>query len=147
MRISETLASASELALETVKAENPDARKFIDRHSARLQRAALASTDSRSKGPPDLKKIKQALRAELSKIEDKKVELAWLKDANVHPVQQPEPNQPDTDHSIALALYTALFVVVILAVVAFLPVLTTKTGGGLYHEQLVNSLAVKLRSR
>lgn len=146
VKISEALNSASRQALGVVQKENPEAAKFLTRNQSRLQ-GAISSTlkDTEAKGsPPDLTKIDANLRGELSQLKDRKLEFAWLKGTSGG-TGASEPNQPDTDHSIAVIPYTFVAVVVILAVLVWV-FKAESAGGDLYREKLVDSLAVKLRT-
>lgn len=142
-RISRTLGAASRLSKDVVRKSDPAAARFLDRHETSLRKSlAPAARSAARSGPPDLRAIQRAAPQPTSR-DAERVELTWLKGFSIGGQAASDP-KPDTDHNIAIALLTfiALFVIVVVA----LPIVSPD-GGGLYHEQLVGSLATRVRGQ
>lgn len=142
--ISRAIAEASRLARDVMRKGDPAVARFLSRHEASLARAVKSAASSAGKsGPPDVRALQRAIPPAASR-DAEKLELAWLKGFEIGPSAS-EPQQPDTDHNIAVILLTFIAVVV-LALVA-LPIVAPGGDDDLYHEQLVSSLAVRLGGR
>lgn len=144
-RISRALGDASQAAKDVLRERDPAARRFLDRYEATLIREFRSSMrDGRQTGPPDLKALQRAVPKAAAQ-EAERTELVWLKGFKAGGPAASEPQQPDTDHSIAIVLLTfvALFVIVVVA----LPIVAADGGSDLYHDRLVNSLATRVEPR
>jgi SdpC family antimicrobial peptide len=137
-RISRALVNASQVTKTVVLERNPDVAGFLSRNETALKGALnpVANREYRKTTAPDLKAINRVV-SKTAMQEAERTELVYLKGFKVGGATA---SDPDTDHSIAIALLTfiAVFVIIVIA----LPI-TAETGGDLYHEKLVNSLAIR----
>lgn len=142
-RISRALGEAAQLSKDVLRKSDPAVARFLNRQEASLRKSlAPAARSAARSGPPDLRVIQRAAPQPTSR-EAQRVELTWLKGFSIGGQAASDP-KPDTDHNIAIALLTfvALFVIVVVA----LPIVSPD-GGGLYHEQLVGSLSMRVRGQ
>jgi hypothetical protein len=145
-RISRALAEAAQLSKQVLEKNDPEAAKFIRRHEAGVRRGlSSAARSAPQAGPPDLKALQRALPEEAVR-DAERLELTWLKGVTVGETAASD-QKPDTDHSVAVVLYTLVLLVVAVVKFAFIPVISADVGGSLYNEQLVDSLASRLGGR
>lgn len=137
-RISRTLGQASQTIRTTVLANNPAVARFLARNEASLRKGLVpvAQKEFGRDAGPDLRALNRTI-SKTAIAEADKTELTWLKGFTLGN----QASDPDTDHSIAIALLT--FVAVLVIVVIALPITADVGGGSLFHEQLVNSIATR----
>lgn len=144
-RISRALGDASQAAKDVLRQSDPGVARFLDRYETTLNREIRSSSrDGRASGPPDLKALHRTISKDAVR-EAERVELVWLKGFSAVGPSSSEPQQPDTDHNIAVVLLT--FVAVVVIAIVWLAFVSPDGGGDLHHERLVNALATRVGGR